>query len=229
MVGRPPERILRFDVVERIAHWTTAVLVLTLVVTGTILYIPALSIAVGRRLVIEDIHLYVGVAVFVPLIVSLVGPWGRSLRRDLSSMNRITKAEWEWLRSFGARGRKAIGKFNPGQKLNTYAVAGLLTVLFVTGLMLRWGNFVSVSWRTSATFVHDWFALAIAVVIFGHILFALTHPGALRSMITGWVTRTWANRHAPGWDQPAAGGVARHRPATPGPPTAPLERKQPVR
>lgn len=192
-------QIVRFDRVERAAHWLTAALVLVLVVTGAILYIPAFSVAIGRRLLIEDIHVYVGVAVFVPLIVSLLGPWGRALRRDLGSMNRFTKGELSWLRSFGARGHDALGKFNPGQKLNTYAVGALLTVLLATGVILRWGNFVSVSWRTSATFVHDWFAVFLAALIVGHIVFALTHPGALRSMVTGRVTLRWAKRHAPAW------------------------------
>ena len=35
--------------------------------------------------------------------------------------------------------------------------------------------------------------------IAGHVLFALTHPGALRSMFRGWVTEAWARRHAAGW------------------------------
>jgi formate dehydrogenase subunit gamma len=207
-------KVVRFDRVERVAHWLTAALVLVLVVTGAILYIPAFSVAVGRRLLIEDIHVYVGIAVFAPLVVSLIGPWGRALRRDIASMNRFTKAEVTWLRSFGARGRDAIGKFNPGQKLNTYGVGALLLMLLVTGVILRWGNFVSVSWRTSATFVHDWFAIFLAALIVGHILFALTHPAALRSMVTGRVTMRWVKRHAPAWalarqdaPRPVAGAV----------------------
>jgi formate dehydrogenase subunit gamma len=206
------EKIVRFDRVERAAHWLTAVLVLILIVTGAILYIPSFSVAIGRRLLIEDIHVYVGISVFVPLFISLVGPWGRALRRDIISMNRFTKGELSWLRSFGARGHNALGKFNPGQKLNTYAVGALLTVLLVTGVVLRWGSFVSVSWRTSATFVHDWFAVFLALVVVGHIAFALTHPGALRSMLTGRVSVRWAKRHAPAWTTtkqgatPGAGG-----------------------
>lgn len=194
-----PSVLVRFDRIERAAHWLTAAMVLCLVVTGAILYIPSLSVAIGQRLLIEDIHVYVGVSVFAPLIVSIAGPWGRRLRGDLLSMNRFTKGEISWLRSLGGRGRDAIGKFNPGQKLNTYATGALLTILLLTGVVMRWGNFAAVSWRTSATFVHDWFAVFLAALIVGHILFALTHPGALRSMITGRVTLRWAKRHAPLW------------------------------
>lgn len=201
---RPPEPaaacgIRRFDGVERAAHWATAALVLVLVVTGVILYVPALSLAVGRRLLIEDLHVFAGVAVFVPLGCALAGPWGRALRADLSSMGRLSTAERAWLRSLGRRGRAGVGKFNPGQKLNTVTVGGLLTVLLGTGVILRWGNALAVSWRTGATFVHDWFALAAVVLVTGHIVFALSHPAALRAMVTGRVTAAWRARHAPAW------------------------------
>jgi formate dehydrogenase subunit gamma len=210
--------VLRFDRIERAAHWLTALLVLVLIVTGAILYIPSFSVVVGRRLLIEDIHIYTGLAVFAPLAVSIAGSWGRMLRRDLVAMNRMSKRELAWLWSLGRQNRAAIGKFNPGQKLNTFAVGGLLTVLLGTGLILRWGNFVSVSWRTSATFVHDWFALAITAVILGHVAFALTHPAALRSMFTGRVTSRWAKKHAPAWDLKPTNGVRKQKQGSPGAP-----------
>lgn len=185
--------------VERAAHWATAVLVIVLVATGAILYVPAFSVAVGRRLVVEDVHVYSGIAVFVPVAVAAAGPWGRRIRVDLRSMNRFTTGELAWLRSAGRAGRSTVGKFNPGQKLNTFAIGGLLTVLLLTGLGLRWGNFASVRWRTGATFVHDWFAVVLLVLVLGHIAMALLHPRALRSMVTGWVSTDWAARHAPAW------------------------------
>ncbi len=201
-------RVRRFDGVERATHWLTALLVLTVSVTGVILYIPSLSVAVGRRLLIEDIHVYAGIAIFFPLVAAVAGPWGRQLRTDLKSMNRFSRPELRWLRTLGRSGRESIGKFNPGQKLNTFGIGSLLTVLLVTGLILRWGNFFAVSWRTGATFVHDWFALAVIVVVVGHILFAITHPPALRSMVTGTVRSSWLSRHAPAWRVEAPGAGA---------------------
>lgn len=195
----PAEQLLRFDRVERAAHWLTALVVITLIATGLILYIPSLSAAVGRRLLIEDIHVFAGISVFVPILGAIAGRWGSRLRSDLVSMNRFSKADRAWLRSFGRRGQREIGKFNPGQKLNTFGIAGLLGVLLLTGLILRWGNFVSVQWRTGATFTHDWFALALVVLVVGHIFFAAAHPAALRSMVTGRVTPQWIRRHAPAW------------------------------
>ncbi len=207
-----PRRVARFDRTERAVHWTTALLVLALAGTGAVLYIPSLSVAVGRRLLVEDTHIYIGLALFVPLLAAVIGRWGANLRADLAQMSGFTRDEVTWLKSVGRRGRKSVGKFNPGQKLNTNAIGGLLLVLFVTGLILRWGNFLPVSIRTGATFVHDVFAVVLLVVIIGHIGFALTHPQALRSMVTGWIPERWAHRHAPAWPIPRATAQKAKRP-----------------
>ncbi len=192
-------RLARFDWTERAVHWATALLVLALVATGAALYIPSLSVAVGRRLLVEDSHIYIGLALFSPILVAVVGRWGANLRADLAEMSGFTGNEVAWLKSLGRRGRNSIGKFNPGQKLNTNVIGGLLVVLLVTGLILRWGNFLPVSVRTGATFVHDVFAFVLVALVIGHVGFALTHPPALRSMVTGWVPERWAHRHAPAW------------------------------
>jgi formate dehydrogenase subunit gamma len=191
--------VARFDATERTVHWLTAAVVLILVPTGAILYVPSLSALVARRLFVEDTHVYLGLALFVPILAGMIGRWGANLRSDLRQMRDLSEPEVTWLRTLGRRGRSSIGKFNPGQKLNTNAVGGMLIVLFVTGLILRWGNFLPVSIRTGATFVHDVFAFFFVVVIAGHITFAVTHPPALRSMVTGWVPVHWARRHAPAW------------------------------
>jgi formate dehydrogenase subunit gamma len=192
-------QVARFDATERTVHWLTAAVALILTTTGAILYVPSLSVLVARRLFVEDTHVYLGLALFVPILAGIVGRWGANLRSDLRQMRDLSAPEITWLRTLGRRGHSSIGKFNPGQKLNTNAVGGMLVVLFVTGLILRWGNFLPVSIRTGATFVHDVFALVFVVVIGGHITFAVTHPQALRSMVTGWVPAHWARRHAPAW------------------------------
>jgi formate dehydrogenase subunit gamma len=55
------------------------------------------------------------------------------------------------------------------------------------------------SWRTGATFVHDWLTLAIFVVFLGHLWYALRDSGALSGMFLGHVTREWAARHHAAW------------------------------
>jgi formate dehydrogenase subunit gamma len=65
--------------------------------------------------------------------------------------------------------------------------------------MLQWFRFFPVPWRQGATFVHDVFAFAVFIVVIGHVIMALTHRGSLRSMFSGWVSESWAARHAGAW------------------------------
>jgi formate dehydrogenase subunit gamma len=186
-------RILRFDGVQRAAHWANALLFGILMLTALPLYFPSLSDVVGRRALVANIHVWSGVALPVPVLISLLGPWGAQMRRDLRRINVWTNEEVKWLRSLGRN------KFNPGQKLNAIFVGGSIVVMLATGFVLKWFRFFPVSWRTGATFVHDVLAFAIFAVVIGHILFALTHRDSMRSMIKGWVSEAWAARHAPGW------------------------------
>ncbi len=197
--GHGSRRLIRFDRVERAAHWSTATLFAILMATALPLYFVQVESLVGRRALVAEIHTWAGVALPVPLIVSLCGPWGSRLRRDIRRVNLWTSGELAWLRSVGRRSLPRPDKFNPGQKLNAIFTGGAIVVMLATGSILKWYRFFPLDWRTGATFVHDVLALGIFLVVTGHIAFALTHPGALRSMIRGWVTEAWALRHAPGW------------------------------
>ena len=192
-------RILRFDRVQRAAHWANALLFGILMLTALALYFPSLSGVVGRRALVANIHVWSGIALPVPILISLTGPWGAQMRRDLRRINVWTHDEVKWLRSLGRNAPRVVDKFNPGQKLNAIFIGGSIVVMLATGFILKWFRFFPVSWRTGATFVHDVLALAIFAVVIGHILFALTHPDSMRSMIRGWVSEAWAARHAPGW------------------------------
>jgi formate dehydrogenase subunit gamma len=167
--------------------------------TALPLYFVQVESLVGRRALVAEIHTWSGVALPVPLIISLMGPWGARLRRDIRRVNIWTANEVRWLWSVGRRGIPEPDKFNPGQKLNTLFTAGAIVVMLGTGSILKWYRFFPLDWRTGATFVHDVLASAIFLVVAGHIAFALTHRDALRSMFKGWVTEPWAERHASGW------------------------------
>jgi formate dehydrogenase subunit gamma len=192
-------RILRFDRVQRAAHWANAVLFGILILTALPLLFPALAGIVGRRALLVNIHVWTGIALPVPLLISVLGSSGARMRRDLRRVNRWTRDEIEWLWTLGRRAPQVIDKFNPGQKLNSIFVGGAIVVMLTTGIVLKWFQFFPVSWRVGATFVHDVFAVTIFVVVIGHIIFALAHPDAMRAMVKGWVTQGWAAVHAPSW------------------------------
>jgi formate dehydrogenase subunit gamma len=199
--------LLRFDRVERTVHWLNASLFLILIATGAALYFTPLIALVGRRRLIEQVHLYAGLSLPLPLLLGLAGHWGRRLRRDVSRINRWTEEDLQWLRSLvnTASGRRQaaprprLGKFNAGQKLNAAFVAGAGLVMLGTGALLRWYVPFPLSWRAGATFVHNWLAVIFVIAIVGHIAFALADREALRAMLGGRVSRAWAARHAPAW------------------------------
>ena len=215
-----PRPLLRFDRVERTVHWVNATLFMTLIATGAALYFTPLIALVGRRQLFEQIHLYVGLSLPLPLLIGIAGRWGRSLRRDVSRVNRWSEDDMRWLRGLvdTASGRRPaaakprIGKFNPGQKLNAAFVAGGGLVMLGTGALLRWYVPFPLSWRAGATFVHNWLAVLFVILILGHISLALWDREALRSMFGGRISRAWAARHAPAWldetEQDAGSGDA---------------------
>ncbi len=194
-------RILRFDRVQRAVHWANALLFGVLMVTALPLYFPSIERVIGRHVLVAEIHLWAGVALPIPLVVALVGPWGAALRRDLRRINRWTEGEWRWLWTRGREETLLFDKFNPGQKLNAIFVGASIVIMLGTGSMLKWFSLFPVSWRTGATFVHEVLAFVIFAVVFGHIAMALTHPDSLRSMLRGWVTEKWAKQNAPRWFQ----------------------------
>jgi formate dehydrogenase subunit gamma len=192
--------LVRFDRIERLVHWSLALIVIILLVTGSILYIPILALDIGHRAIVENIHVYVGLALPVPILFGLAGPWRRGLAADLRRLNRWAPGELRWFRILG-RGKPVplLGKFNPGQKLNAAVIGGALLVMLGTGVIMRFAPSSWIEQATGATLVHDTLYLVVGVLVAGHVLVALSHPEAMRSMLKGRVPRVWARRNAPRW------------------------------
>ncbi|MFE3514375.1 cytochrome b/b6 domain-containing protein [Streptomyces sp. NPDC059166] len=201
--SEPGSRIRRFTTAERWVHRTTAWLVLVCVATAACLYVPQLAQLVGRRHLVVTVHEWSGILTFVPLLAGLVS---RALRADLSRLNRFGPHDRQWLRAALRRdrapGSRPAGKFNAGQKLYAAWIAGGLLVMLGTGLLMWFTGLAPLVWRTGATFVHDWLALAVGIVLAGHMAKALADPEARRGMRTGSVERLWARTEHPLWREP---------------------------
>lgn len=199
MAAERTDEIERFDLVERVAHWVNAALFGIVMLTAIPLYIGSLAGLIGRRHLLVEIHVWAGIALPVTLILAVIGPWGASLRADLSRFNRWTREDFDWIRAASTRVAGRMGKFNAGQKLNAAFTGGAVVVMTATGSIMKWFSPFPDSWRTGATFVHDLLATLVFLVVVGHIAMAVTHWPALRSSITGTVSRAWARQHAPAW------------------------------
>lgn len=192
----------RFERPVRWVHHLTGALMLLALMTGAVLYVPALAEAVGRRHLIRLIHIYTGFGLPVP---ALLGWASHAFRDDVRRLNRFSPADWKWLRAqdrratAGGRGIHPVGKYNAGQKLNAAFSIGAILVMLGTGLILAFPHPWPDSLRAGATFVHDWLFFAIFVVVAGHLWYALRDRGALTGIFLGHVPEEWAARHHPAW------------------------------
>ena len=189
--------LARFGRPARWVHGLVAVLMLICVLTAAVLYNSSLGVLVGHRRAVELVHVWCGYALPVPLLAGVLSPGYRS---ELRRLNRFTGHDWRWLRSRTRRdGRIPVGKFNAGQKLNASLSTGAIAVLLLTGAVMLSTDLAPLAWRTGATLVHDWAALAVGLLVFGHVSFALRDPVAMRSLRTGTVPRSWARREHAAW------------------------------
>jgi formate dehydrogenase subunit gamma len=204
--------LARFTTAERALHWAVAVLLGTCALTGLVLYVGPLTAAVGRRALVRDVHVWSGILMPVPFVLAYAGRWRDGIRADVRRLSRWSWADKRWLRTRGRDQSESVGKFNAGQKANAAFIAGVVPLMLATGGIMRWYEPFPLSWRTGATFVHDWTAIATWLVVAGHIVFALSRPPALRSMVTGRMSRAYARHHHPRWA--AEDGAEQGDPAT---------------
>ena len=187
----------RFARAERLVHRLVAVLMVTSIGTAAVLYNGFLAVPVGHRHLVKLIHVYAGFALPLPV---LAGVLSAAYRADLGRLNRFVPDDWRWLRSRSRRdGTIRVGKFNAGQKLNAALSGASIVVLLATGTLMYFPRLTRLSWRTGATFVHDWFALGVGLLVLGHLSYAVRDPEARRGMRTGRVAGSWARRHHPAW------------------------------
>ncbi|HEX3898159.1 MAG TPA: cytochrome b/b6 domain-containing protein [Mycobacteriales bacterium] len=190
-------KLLRFTVPVRLIHAATGALMMVCIATAAVLYNGSLAVSVGHRYVVEQIHVWCGFALPVPLILGFASP---SYRADLRRLNRFTSHDWHWLRSSMRRnGDIPVGKFNAGQKLNAALSAGSIGVLLATGIVMYFTRLTRLSWRSGATFLHDWFSLGLGLLVVGHVAFALKDQEAMSSMRRGFVSLRWARREHGKW------------------------------
>ncbi|WP_298212555.1 cytochrome b/b6 domain-containing protein [Ferrimicrobium sp.] len=179
----------RFATFEKVIHWFIAIAMLTLLATGLVLLVPALSEHLPRPL-INRIHIDTGITATIVIILSLLGPWGRNLRGDLhelmiapiDQLNSWTGIIGEWLHHAApSKEGDRPEKFNVGQRLFTAAMSALAILAVLTGLALRTPGRIPLSIQGGAEFTHELVFFIIAVLVIGHIAKAVASIRAGRN------------------------------------------------
>jgi formate dehydrogenase subunit gamma len=191
--------VTRFSWTERTLHWVNALGFLYLLITGLILYLPSLSVLIGRRPLIKDLHFWGGVGWIASLALVVTAGDSRGILRTARELDGFSAQDVNWL----LRRRPALqGRFNAGQKLNASLTAAFTLLFLVSGLLL-WLGERDTRFRFSSTVVlHDGLMYVALALLVGHLYLGLIHPAtrhALRGMTLGTVREDWAGEHHPRW------------------------------
>jgi formate dehydrogenase subunit gamma len=189
----------RFSKTERTLHWANAVFFFFLLATGLILYLPSLSIAVGRRMLMQDLHFWSGIAWVSVLVAIVVLGDRRGIVETAREIDRFDRDDLRWL---AGKQPAPQGRLNAGQKINAALTAAFTLLFLVSGLLLWFGE-RNTSWRFASTVVlHDGLMYVSVALLLGHLYLAVINPStrhSLRGITTGSVSEDWAATHHPKW------------------------------
>ena len=191
--------VRRFSRTERTLHWANALGFFVLLASGLVRYLPSLSVLVGRRPLVKDVHFWSGIG-WVSLLaaIAVLGD-RRGLVRTARDVDRFGSDDVRFL-----LGRRPApqGRFNAGQKLNTVLTAAFTLLFFVSGMLL-WLGERDTRFRLAGTVIlHDGLMYVSLLLLVGHLYLAVIHPAtrhALRGITLGTVDAEWAARHHAKW------------------------------
>jgi formate dehydrogenase subunit gamma len=145
------------------------------------------------------IHPWIGIVLLVSYAGLVVQLWRDNLwnRDDLAWMRALPR-----VLANEEEGVPEVGKNNAGQKFVFWAMALLIPVLFVTGLMIwevYFSSYTTIEQQRVALLIHSIAAIAAIIVWIVHVYAAIWVRGSVRAMTQGYVTPGWAWRHHRKW------------------------------
>ncbi|MBM3554458.1 MAG: formate dehydrogenase subunit gamma [Alphaproteobacteria bacterium] len=196
--------ILRFDGIERFAHWLAAVSFVLLALTG-------LNISYGRFVMLpwmgaeafatisqagKSVHNYLGFSFIVGLVAMFV-LWVRD--------NLPDAYDGPWIANLGGlfwgHDHPDARKFNAGQKFIFWVVILGGGVLAYTGISMMFPFYwLSMANMQLAVLVHAGVSIALIGIMIAHVYIgSLGMEGAFDAMGHGYVDENWAREHHSIW------------------------------
>ncbi|SKA31985.1 formate dehydrogenase subunit gamma [Consotaella salsifontis] len=203
-----PVIVSRYTTPKRINHWITATSLILLALSGLALFHPSLFFLTGLFGGGQNtrwIHPWIGVVLFVSFYIFFFQLWRANIPR---------KVDFVWAahaKDFLAGNEDKLpelGKYNLGQKVVFWAMAALIVVSIVTGVIM-WDQYfataTAIPTKRIAILIHSIAAVLMICVFIVHVYAAIWARGTLRAMTRGTVTGGWAWKHHRKWLRDLAG------------------------
>ena len=192
--------IQRYNLVERLNHWTVAFCFVTLALSGIGFFFPSfnwLMNVYGTPQLARILHPFFGVVMFVSFLGMFFRYWKHNLpeKDDLVWAKNIDKVLTN--HEVGDTGR-----YNFGQKCVFWAAIGCLVLLMASGVIIwrPWfADYFPIPLIRLALLVHSVAGIGLILVIIMHVYAATWAKGSISAMTGGKVPVSWAKYHHPRW------------------------------
>ena len=220
----PSGRILRYTFKERIVHWVAGLSYIYLLLSGLAFWTPWmwwLALFLGGGPVARAVHPWMGL-IFTFAVVYMFVIWHRDMY--------ITNQDREWRSMIGSYVRNEeeqpdphkavrtyqkwapVDRFNYGQKYLFWVMFWGGIVLFLTGMVLWWSEYIPWSLNFLRLFSVILHPIAFLVTLAGFIIHVYMGTAMVRggftSVIRGEVSESWARFHHRLWLDKITGQTA---------------------
>ena len=194
--------LVRYPTVTRVNHWITAICFVLLTLSGLSMFHPIfffLSALFGGGQWTRAVHPWIGIILVLSYAGLVAQFWRENFWNEddtvwVRKIDRVLENEEE--------GVPEVGQFNAGQKFVFWAMALLIPVLLLTGLVIwevYFSSFTPLVVQRVAVLIHSLAAIGAILIWIIHVYAGIWVRGSLRAMTRGDVTPGWAWRHHRKW------------------------------
>ena len=206
--------IVRYTAGERTTHWIVAFAFILAALSGLAMFHRAVfwfSVFFGGGPWTRVLHPFIGLFMLIAFVF---------LALLVQSENRMTAADWRWLRQWrdvvASREERLpeVGRYNGGQKLLYFVQILCLVGLLLSGIVI-WRAYFAFYFPIPvirvAALVHAFCAFVLICAIIVHVYAGIWVRGSVRAMTRGLVSPGWAWKHHRAWFREVTSGT-RSRP-----------------
>jgi formate dehydrogenase subunit gamma len=194
--------ITRYTGGVRTNHWIVAIAFVLAALSGLAMFDPSLfwlSSLFGGGPWTRVLHPFIGLVMVIAFVL---------LAAVVYPDNRLTSADWQWLRQWRDVVNKReerlpeVGRYNAGQKLVFLLIVVSLAALLLSGIVIWRAYFAlyfSIPVIRLASLIHAISAFVLITTIIVHIYAGIWVTGSVRAMTRGTVSAGWAWKHHRRW------------------------------